>query len=197
MPESPEEFYARIHSQEPLPAPGVSSWEIFPWEVRDGEIVPRPLTPPAPERSRTGVEGCHGCTPGDPAPLIWSNGTWQVKALPPSGLPLALMLESVEHLDLPELDDIQAAAWGQWTVRLMRIVESLPHIGRCHVERWGDGAEHLHTWFFGRPEGIVSTLGSYSAEWDAILPPGPGDVRAADLAEIARKLANHEGTALV
>lgn len=195
MAESAEEFYARVHAQEPLPAPGIVEWSVFPWEVRDGALAPRAVSAPAPESARAGLDGCRACTP-DPDSVIWRDERWQVKAMPPSGLPLVLMLEPREHLDLPDLDDVQAAEWGQLVARLTRIVESLPHIARCHSGRWGDGAEHLHTWFFARLEGIESTKGSLAIEWDDILPPGPADVRAADLVEVARKLATHGGTAL-
>jgi hypothetical protein len=196
MAESAEEFYARVHALEPLPAPSITTWSVFPWEVRDGALVPRLVSPPEPEKPRTGEDGCPSCT-AKPDELIWTDEHWHVRAMPPSGLPLVLMLEPHEHLDLPDLDDGQAAEWGQLCARLARIVESLPHVARCHVGRWGDGAEHLHTWFFARLEGIESTKGSLAIEWDDILPPGPADVRARDLAEVARKLATHGGRALV
>ena len=196
MPESAQEFYARVHALEPLAAPEIVEWSVFPWEVRNGALVPRPVSPPAPEKPRVGEQGCPGCSP-DPQSVIWSNDLWQVRAMPASGLPLVLILEPIEHMDLPHLDDDQASEWGRLTARLTRIVESLPNVARCHSGRWGDGAEHLHTWFFARIEGIESTKGSLAIEWDDILPPGPEDIRERDLSEVARKLATHEGTALV
>ena len=196
MAESAEEFYARVHALEPLATPSIAQWSVFPWEVRDGALAPRPVSPPAPETPRVGEQDCPACSP-DPANLIWRDDLWQVRAMAPSGLPLVLMLEPIEHLDLPHLDDDQAAEWGRLVARVTRIVEGLPNIARCHSGRWGDGAEHLHTWFFARIEGIESTKGSLAIEWDDILPPGPAEIRAADLAEVARKLATHDGHALV
>lgn len=196
MAESAEEFYARIHALEPLPTPDIAGWSVFPWEVRDGILAPRPVSPPAPEQPRVGEQDCPGCSP-DRESVIWEDDRWRVRAMPASGLPLVLMMEPIEHLDLPHLDDDQAGEWGRLVARLTRIVESLPNVARCHSGRWGDGAEHLHTWFFARIDGIESTKGSLAIEWDDILPPGPADVRERDLAEVARKLATHEGHALV
>jgi hypothetical protein len=48
-----------------------------------------------------------------------------------------------------------------------------------------------------RTAGLLSTKGSFATEWDDILPPGPEEVWRADLAAVARKLATHDGTALV
>ena len=51
MPESAEEVYERIvaqvgrHGRLPMSASG--SWEIFPWEVVDGAIVPKVIPPPS------------------------------------------------------------------------------------------------------------------------------------------------------
>lgn len=196
MVESAEQFYARVHPLEPLPAPAITAWASFPWEVRDGIVAPRAITPPGPEKPRGGLEGCPACSP-DASTVIWSDERWHVKSMPPSGLPLVLILEPEEHVDLPDLDDDQAAEWGRLVVRMTRIVEGLPHIARCHSGRWGDGIEHLHSWFFARIDGVACTKGSLAIEWDDILPPGPAEIRDADLAEVARQLAAHGGRALV
>ena len=66
-----------------------------------------------------------------------------------------------------------------------------------HVNRWGDGSEHLHVWFLARPERLPGILGSLAVEWDEMLPPVPEDVWRADIKEVARKLATHDGKALV
>jgi hypothetical protein len=202
MPESAEEVYARviglIGEGGRLPAPPVTEWDTFPWEVEDGTIVTKRLAAPAPEQPRSGVGGvdCVSCGADLPG-VIWEDDAWRVKHLPKrSGLPLVLILETTEHLDFTDLDDDQAAQFGQLAVRVARIVESLPEIGRCHVGRWGDGSEHCHVWFFARTAGLSSTLGSFAIEWDEFVPPGPEDVWRADLAEVARKLASHGGRAL-
>ena len=203
MPESADELYARVRAAADesgrFPAPPVTEWLTFPWEVVDGEIVTKPFPPPALEQPRLGERGadCFLCAPEIPG-VIWTDDTWRVKHLPErGGLPLLLMLEPVAHLDLPDLAEDLAAELGRLTVRLARIIEDLPDIVRCHVHRWGDGAAHLHVWFVARTEGLPALRGSYSLEWDDILPPGPDDVWRADLATVARAMAAHGGRALV
>jgi hypothetical protein len=204
MAESAADLYARVVAQVGeggrLPTPRVGEWDTFPWEVEDGAIVTKPLAAPAPEEARKGLDGvdCPICEPSAAAGTIWRDDAWRVKTLPQrGGLPVTLLLETHEHLDFTDLDERQAAQLGVLTVRLARIVESLPNIARCHVGRWGEGAEHCHVWFFGRTEGLLSTRGSFAIEWDEFLPPGPEDVWRADLAQVARKLATHGGEALV
>ncbi|MDH2413923.1 hypothetical protein [Nocardioides sp. CER19] len=203
MAESAADFYARVVAQVGegrLPAPPVTEWPTFPWEVEDGAIVAKRLAPPGPEESRRGTGGvdCGLCDERGAVGTIWRDDVWRVKPLPTRhGLPLTLMLETHEHLDFTDLDEHQAAQVGVLTVRLARIVESLPNIARCHVGRWGEGTEHCHVWFFGRTEGLLQTRGSFAIEWDEILPPGPEDLWRADLAEVARKLVTHGGEVLV
>jgi len=203
MAESAEEIYARVVAEVGeggrLPAPAVTRWDTFPWEVLDGAIVPKVLAPPAPEPPRKGEDAadCFLCGP-EVAGVIWENERWRVKPHPePSGLPIVLFLEPKEHLDFPDLGEDMAAELGVLSVRLARIVESLPEIARCHVWRVGDGAAHLHVWFLARPEGLLALRGSFAVDWDDILLTGPAEMRAADHAEIARKLATHDGRALV
>lgn len=71
-----------------------------------------------------------------------------------------------------------AAEFGLICTRLTRIVEGLPHIGRAHVSRWGDGGAHGHWWFFARTARLPQILGSMAVEWDEIVPPGPEAVGA-------------------
>lgn len=198
MAETADQIYARVQAGGDLPAPSVTEWDVFPWVVRDGEIAPKPLAPPAPEEPRSGEDGvdCNLCGTDLPG-VIWQDESWRVKHLEQSGLPLVLILEPLEHYDLPDLDEHQAAEFGVLTVRLARIVESLPNIARCHAMRIGDGAEHLHMWFLARPKDLLSIRGSFSPDWDDILPPGPEEIWRADLTEVARKLATHGGEALV
>lgn len=204
MAESAADFYARVTALVGeggrLPAPPVTEWSTFPWQVQDGAIATKPLGTPAPEEPRHGAGGvdCRSCDPAAADAAIWRDDVWRVKPLPTrGGLPVTLILETHEHLDFTDLDEPTAAQVGMLSVRLARIIESLPHIARAHVGRWGDGSEHCHVWFFGRTEGLLETRGSFAVEWDEFLPPGPEDVWRADLAEVARKLATHGGRALV
>jgi hypothetical protein len=205
MPESPEDLYARVIAavgeDGRLPMPPVGEWEMFPWEVVDGTLQPKVLPAPvAAEAPRGGTDGadCSLCSADGDYVRIWQNDTFHVKRPPaPTGLPLVLFLNANEHLDFTDLDDEQAAEFGRLSVRLCRIMSNLPHIGRVHVNRWGDGSEHMHSWFIARPERIPGLIGSLAVEWDAMLPPGPEDVWLADIATIAAKLATHCGRALV
>ncbi|WP_067433832.1 hypothetical protein [Nocardioides jensenii] len=205
MPQTSEEIYARVvaavDESGRLPMPPVGEWDIFPWELVDGALQPKVLTPPvAVEEPRNGEGGkpCWTCAEGSDELVIWRNEHWKVtRGKAPTGLPLMLWLHPVEHLDGDDLDEEMAAEYGQLQVRLSRIMAGLPNIGRVHVCRWGDGGAHLHLWFIARPDRFPIILGSMAVEWDEMLPPGPEDVWHADWTEVARKLATHEGEALV
>jgi hypothetical protein len=204
MPESPEDLYARIVAQVGedgrLPMSPVAEWEVFPWEVVDGELRPKVLAPPLDaEALRAGDPG------GDPCPTclentgdrIWENERWTVKPMRRSGMPLILMLESREHLDYTDLDDDMAADFGRLSVWLCRIMSNLPYVGRVHVMRIGDGGSHLHVWHIARPERMPGILGSLALEWDEMLPPPPEEIWKADFKAVAARLATHDGRALV
>ena len=204
MPESAEEVYARVVAAVGeggrLPAPPLADWGIFPWEVVDGAIAPKPLPAPADEAPRNGEPDeatCGACRAGDDQ-VIWENERWVVtRTAGPGGLPLTLFLQTKEHLDFTDLDDEHAAEYGRITVWLTRIMSHLPNVGRVHVNKWGDGGAHLHVWFVARTARQAGVLGSYAVEWDAILPPVPEEVWRADVATVAHKLANHDGHARV
>jgi len=202
MAESAEEVYARIVAlvgeDGRLPTPPVTEWESFPW---DGDLATRVVRPPVPtEPPRRGEalgDPCWRCA-NETTNAIWRNENWLVTSTGrPTGLPLVLFLESRVHMDFMDMDDTLAAEWGRISNHLHRIMSYLPNIGRVHIAKWGDGSYHLHTWFMARTERFPQTLGSYAAEWDEILPPVPEDVWRADLHEVARKLATHDGDALV
>ncbi|MFC7505064.1 hypothetical protein [Nocardioides sp. GCM10030258] len=203
MAESADQVHARVmpaadeHGRMPLPS--VAEWDIFPWEVVDGALATKRLADPAPEKPREGEDGtdCRICAT-DPAGVIWTNERWRLKHLAErSGLPLVVILEPLEHLDFDDLDDTMAAEYGVLAVRIARIIEGLPNIGRCHVQRIGDGARHLHIWFMARTRGLPSVLGSFAVDWDDILPPGPEEPWREDLAAVAQQLASYDGRATV
>ncbi len=201
MPESAEQVYARVVAlvgeDGRLPGPPVQTWETFPW---DGVTGPRRVRPPvAEEPARSGVDGvgCWRCENPDTG-VIWRNERWLVSTTAePTGLPLVLFLMSREHLDFTDMDDDLASEYGRLCVRLARIVSRMPNVGRVHVNRWGDGSEHLHAWFMARTARLPQVVGSYAAEWDSILPPVPEDVWRADLAYVAEHLAVHDGHPMV
>jgi len=201
MPESAADVYARVVAQVGeggrLPLPPVTDWETFPFE---GDLHVRMVQPPeAAEAPRAGEgdQPCWRCA-NERENVIWRNDAWLVTSPPhPTGLPLVLSLETREHMDFLDLDDEMAADFGRVSSWLHRIMTYLPHVGRVHLNKWGDGSAHLHCFFLARPAGMPQTRGSFAALWDDILPPTPEDVWRADLHEVARKLANHDGEALV
>ena len=204
MPESPEDLYARVVAQVGedgrLPMSPVAAWEVFPWEVVDGALVPKVLAPPlaaeAPRKGDPGGGPCPRCA-HDGDDVIWENERWTVRPHHRGGMPLVLFLEPREHLDYTDLDDDQAAEYGRLGVWLARIMTNLPHVGRVHVLRVGDGASHLHVWFIARPARFPGILGSMAMEWDEMLPPPPEDVWRTDLNTVADRLATHDGRSLV
>jgi diadenosine tetraphosphate (Ap4A) HIT family hydrolase len=201
MPESASEIHARVLAVAPdgrLPAPPIAGWEIFPWEVVDGALVPKALDAPGVEAPRDGEEGggpCPMCAGLPPEQVVWEDERWVLTTRPASGLPLVLVLQTRDHEDAGEIDDDLASEFGRISNRLVRIIEGQPGIGRVHVNRWGDGSSHFHVWFFARPDGFDQIKGSFAVEWDAILPPVDADVRQADLHAVAVKLANWGGHA--
>lgn len=204
MPESADEVYARVTAETQahgrLPMPDVGGWDIFPWEAADGRVVPRRLAPPADEPERWGETAdkpCGICSGVDPDRAVWENERWVVTHEGrPTGLPLVLVLHTKEHLDFPDLGDELASEYGRISIWMTRIMEHLPHIGRVHVNRWGDGGSHFHVWFFARTARLPGILGSYAVEWDEILPPVPEEIWRSDVAQVARRLATHDGRAL-
>ncbi|MDQ6687936.1 MAG: hypothetical protein M3Z50_10100 [Actinomycetota bacterium] len=204
MPESPEALYARVVAQVGtagrLPSEDPTRWEMFPWEVLDGRLVTKVLGEPEQEKPRRGEaedKPCGTCA-GDEQRPIWENDRWSITPPPqPTGMPLVLFLQSKEHLDFTDMDDDLAAEYGRLSARLCRIMSNLPHIGRVHVCRWGDGGAHLHVWFIARPWGFAGVIGSMAVEWEGILPPPPEEIWRADLKAVAEKLAYSDGRALV
>ena len=178
MPETPDEFYAR--TKDALRMPPVEEWETFPF---DGEIRPRTLLPPAadekPRRGAGGVD-CYACSkPADD--LIWEDEHWQLTAIGPTGLPLVLILEPKEHYDIETLPAELATELGPLLQRIERAVRAAGDIGRVHIARWGEGSEHLHWWFMGRPARMRQLSDSFAAIWDDILPPVPEKIWRANV----------------
>jgi len=206
MAESPEDLYARVVEQVGpggrLPMTAAQSWDVFPWEVVDGAMVPKVLAPPlAAENPRMGDPGGEPCSlcAGDSrhGAVLWENERWTLRPMPRGGMPLILLLEPKEHLDLTDLDDDQAAELGKLSLWIARIMEHLDNVGRAHVMRIGDGSAHLHVWFIGRPARFGGILGSFALEYDDMLPPTPEDSWLADQRAVAQRLALHDGRALV
>ena len=198
MAEAAEELYRRALAEADeegrLPMPPVDEWDTFPFE---GDVRVRPLLPPADEPPRQGEGGveCWRCAQGD-EDAIWSDDHWLVAPLPrPSALPVVVILYPRAHVDLHELPLDRQAELGPLLVRVERAVDAVGEIGRVHVGRWGDGSEHLHLWFMGRPARMPQLRTSFAAIWDDILPPVPEEIWRANNAVVAHALAAGGGKA--
>ncbi|HLU33545.1 MAG TPA: hypothetical protein VKZ74_05940 [Natronosporangium sp.] len=176
--------------------PSFVEWSSFPFE---GVLrVKKPDEPVAVEPPRIGEDAadCPKCHTPDDA-YIWVNEHWRVRSMDrPSGLPMVLILESRSHLDLGDLPNMLAAELGVMIVRLERAIRSIDGVARVHVNRWGDGAAHLHLWFMARPYGRLQLRGTFLSLWDEILPPVPEHQWQENLALVAAWLAEFGGEPL-
>lgn len=173
--------------------PPFVSWPSFPFE---GSFNLKDLEEPVdvePSRHGEDLEDCRACHSSDDA-YIWVSERWRVRALDrPTGLPAVLILEPRSHLDLGDLPNMLAAELGVMTVRIERAMRSLDGVARVHVNRWGDGAAHLHTWFFARPYGRLQLQGTFLSLWNDILPAIPEERWRENLALIAAWLGDFGG----
>ena len=184
MPEAPEQLWQRAHAA--LRAPPVEEWDTWPFA---DAATPRALEPPTAERERVGAGGvaCPRCEHGD-AGALWADANWIVRALPPSGLPIVVLLEIRAHYDFPDLPDELAAELGPLLLRVHDAVLAVGDIGRVHVCRFGEGGEHCHVWFIPRPARMPQLASSFAAIWDDVLPPTPEDVWQANLEHVRAEL---------
>lgn len=176
--------------------PSFVEWSSFPFE---GKLQVKQLDEPVavePPREGENQADCAKCQTSDDA-YIWVNENWRVRSMDrPSGLPMVLILESRSHLDLGDLPNMLAAELGVMTVRLERAIRSLDGVARVHVNRWGDGAAHLHLWFMARPYGRLQLRGTFLTLWDEVLPSIPEGQWRENLALIAAWLAEFGGEPL-
>lgn len=198
MPLSPDEFFAgalrAADAEGRLSLSRLTGWEIFPFEPEGLRVVPL-RSPEIPEPPRRGEKGsaCDSCSSVGQGE-IWQDDCWRlITFTETSGAPLVLTLLPRDHYDVTDLPDDLASEMGRLIVHTSRAIESLPHVARAHVSRWGDGGAHLHVFFFARPEGFVQFRGTCFAVWDDLLPPAPRDVRDADALVVAQALARSYG----
>ncbi|MER7757835.1 hypothetical protein [Kitasatospora sp. NPDC097643] len=194
----PDDYLARlpIGERPPFPVDGAPSWDIFPYE---GEMQVRvlraPELPEPPRQGEDGPESCKQCARPD-ADFLWTDANWRLSAAGTvSGLPAVVLLQPRAHHDLLDLPGELAAQLGPMLQRVERALVSLGGIGRVHVNRWGDGAAHLHFWLIARPEGLMQLRGSMLPLWMDVLPPLPAEVWAANGHRIAAAMAAEGGTA--
>ena len=203
MPYTPEQFYDRVRAHAGaelrLPLPAQSMWEIFPFEHEDLRSKPfePPVVPEPPRGGESGPESCWRCKDPERG-VVWSDERWIVTGWgEPLGLPVAAVLMPKAHLDLDDLDETHAAELGVLTVRITKAILALGHIGRVHVNKWGDGGAHLHLTFLARPLGFLQLRGSNLPLWEEMLPRVEEPVAAADLRAVALALAAQGGRAHV
>ncbi|MEY9873819.1 hypothetical protein ABH931_003308 [Streptacidiphilus sp. MAP12-33] len=187
----PDEFYdharAAADAEGRLPLARMTGWNVSPFEPEGLRVAP--LRPPVlPEAARHGEDpaDCGDCRARDEG--LWFDERWRLARIPGVGVPLVLMLYPRDHHDMADLPDGLAAELGVLTTHLVRHVQALPHVSRAHVYRIGDGAAHLHLWFFARPEGQAQLYGSWMPVWDDLLPEYPADVAEADAAAVVDAL---------
>jgi diadenosine tetraphosphate (Ap4A) HIT family hydrolase len=187
------DFVRRLPIGERLPIGDLIQDELFPL---DGDITVKPLDAPRlPEPPRAGEPG------GDPCPscnqdlkwLAWDDEHWSVLInAEPHGLPMVAVLQTKAHHDLDDLPPDLAAELGPMIQRVARAVGQIDSVGRVHVNRWGDGSEHFHIWFLGRPKGMWQMRGAMLAVWDDILPKVPVDEWTRNRKVVVAAMASHE-----
>ena len=179
----PEEFHthalAATDAEHRLPLSRMTGWDISPFE-EEGLRVSRLRPPVMPEEPRHGEDpaDCGSCRRRDEG--LWFDDRWRLTRVGGVGVPLVLMLHPRDHYDLADISDELAAEMGVLSTHIARHVQALPGVTRAHVHRFGDGAAHLHIWFFARPEGQAQLFGSWLIVWDDLLPEYPDDIAAAD-----------------
>lgn len=195
---SPDDFYAHVLSGADADgrlAPGeLAEWEVFPFESEGLRVVPfrPPVVPDAPRHGEDPAD-CRSCDHRDEG--LWLDDHWRLTRIEGVGVPLVLMLHPRDHYDAADLPDAMAAEMGVLITHLVRHVEALEGISRCHVYRIGDGGAHQHVWFFARPEGQAQMYGSMLVVWDDLLPRYPEDLAAADADRVVEALvASYGGT---
>ncbi|MFB9364890.1 hypothetical protein ACWCYY_06605 [Kitasatospora sp. NPDC001664] len=191
-------YIAGLPYGQDLPVPDAASWEIFPLA---GELtvkrLERPVLPEPPRHGEDGPESCDECKRPDES-FLWTDEHWRLTAMrEPGALPATLLLFPRAHHDLADLPLERSAEIGPLLQRIERAVKEIGGIGRVHVNRWGDGAAHLHLWLLARPEGMLQLRGSFLPLWDEVLPPVGSELWAAHNKVIAAAMAKDGGTAHV
>jgi len=195
MPESPQEFHARVVAEVADKGYRDADWSHWMTWPFDGELSVRPLAAPSlpePPRAGEGDRPCDTCVP-TVAP-IWQDELFRIGlGHQPTGLPFAAWLMPHEHGDLDDLDDAAAARMGVLLVHLDRAIRTVLDVGRVQIARWGDGGSHLHLYVYARPAGLLQLRGTFLSHWDDLLPPVPPEIRDADAALVAAELVRTAG----
>ncbi|WP_441247617.1 hypothetical protein [Kitasatospora sp. McL0602] len=185
---APSPYVARLPIGEriALPEGSIPNWDIFPFEGDiQVKILDAPQLPEPPRHGEEGPESCHQCARPDSS-FLWTDEHWRLTTMKePAALPAMVLLQPRGHYDLIDLPPERAAELGPMLQRVERAVMSLGGIARVHVNKWGDGAAHLHVWLIARPEGMLQMLGTCLPLWDDVLPKVP----EAEWQESGRRIA--------
>ncbi|MGH8890854.1 MAG: hypothetical protein ACRDV3_13990 [Acidothermaceae bacterium] len=170
-----------------LPLGGIQTWGNFPY---DGDIRLRELADvelPEPPRADVDPADCSACARPD-GDFLWLDDNWRVSSNSRGrSLPL-FILGTRAHFDLDELPAALQGELGPTMIRLERAIASIDGVARVHIDRWGDGAHHLHLFFYARPAGMPQLKGLFMPSWLDSLPPLPDHVAHAIEAQVAAAL---------
>lgn len=171
--------------------------ELWPFDSDQETVALEEPRIPEPPRGGVGGVDCSACR-RDAGFHVWQDERWSV-GIPaePSGLPVVAVLIARAHHDLEDLPAELAAELGPMIQRVARAVGSLEDVGRVHVNRWGDGGEHFHVWFLGRPKGMWQLRGALLAVWDDLLPKVPQEEWDRNRRAVAGAMASGGGEMLV
>lgn len=200
MPESAQQWYARVGAR--IDAEGYRNppWPAWPTWPLEGATAARPLAPPGEEQPRLGAGGvdcvqCERSRVDDPSDYVCWRDDLAMLGVPFQGssLPFCTFLMTRRHADLSYLTPVEAARIGELQMYVERAACDVLDVPRVQVARWGDGAEHLHWWVFARPTGMAQLRGTFVSLWDDLLPlPDPAAFRA-DLDLVADRLVELAG----
>jgi hypothetical protein len=183
VPQSAEEIYALAQEQAADPDRlGFLGWPAFPWTAQGDRIVPRPLDAPVEAdrvRDGEGDRPCFRCSHPHEG-VVWRNERWLLSVV---------RLQTREHMDFGDMGEELAGELGRLVLRAHNAMLALPHAGRVHIGKWGDGSAHLHVLLMVRPERLPQVIGSFAVEWDDILPPVPDEVWDREVVEVAAAMA--------
>jgi diadenosine tetraphosphate (Ap4A) HIT family hydrolase len=186
-PESAEEYYARIveavgdDGRLPVALEEMPGWFVYPYEVEGLRIKPlEPLGEAEADREGEAAADCwcaEGTMPPRATDWVWRNDDWVLTLAGATGAPIQLnLIPRRLHVDLPTMPDDLAADMGRLLVAVTAATDALPSVGRTFVLKIGDGAAHLHWFFFGRPARALQFRGSPFLDWEENLPRVPLDV---------------------
>ncbi len=200
MPETAQEWYARVSAAVDADGYREVEWPRWPTWPLEGSFHARPLRPPGEELPRNGAGGvdcvqCEKSRADDPSAYVFWRDDLAMLGAPFGGssLPFCCFLMTRRHADLSDLTVEEAARIGELQMYVERAVCDVLDVPRVQVARWGDGAEHLHWWVFARPTGVTQLRGTFLSLWDDLLPlPDPATSRD-DLDMVAARLVDLAG----